>query len=566
MSSKFTRKDAVILAIIMLIYSVIAFANLGDISAPETFWENEAGKEITIELKEIYNIEKVNIYNGRLSSDEKHHTLQVVRGDEATNTIEFALESVFCWTSIDINEPADKLILKASGYIGEIAIYSAGGREVMPVSVADENGNPATELTDERGIYQPDFKNGTYFDEVYHARTAYEYINGIEAYEWTHPPLGKLIIAIGIKIFGMNPFGWRVMGTIVGILMLPILYVMAKMLFKKTGYAAFATILLSFDFMHFTQTRIATIDVYATFFIMLMYLFMYKFYEENYNVCTVKKPFKYLAFAGLCFGLGVASKWTCVYAGVGLAVIFAIYMVKRFMEYRRYETEKYMENTIKVLLWCVLFFVIIPAAIYVLSYLPYAFLETNEFTFSNIWRIQKNMFNYHSGLEAEHYFSSPWYEWPLMIKPMWYHITRLPGERIMTISAFGNPAVWWIGIPATAATLYYVITDRKNSKAGWLILIGYAAQYLPWVLIGRIVFIYHYFPSVPFVVLMITYTLKKIYETAKNKKAVVLGAGVYVTVVIVLFVMFYPAISGAETDQSYIKNVLTWFDGWYIGG
>lgn len=32
-----------------------------------------------------------------------------------------------------------------------------------------------------------------YFDEVYHARTAYEYINGIYPYEITHPPLAKLL-------------------------------------------------------------------------------------------------------------------------------------------------------------------------------------------------------------------------------------------------------------------------------------------------------------------------------------------------------------------------------------
>ncbi|MBR2846931.1 MAG: phospholipid carrier-dependent glycosyltransferase [Clostridia bacterium] len=566
MSSKITRKDVIILAIMMILYSVIAFVNLGDRAAPETFWENEDGRYVTVEFAEKVDIEKINIYNGRLSSDEEIHTLQIINDDEVTCTVDFALESVFCWKSIDIKAPADKLILKVAGYIGEVTVCAANGRAAVPTAVTDENGNAVTELFDERGIYQPSFKNGTYFDEIYHARTAYEHINRIEAYEWTHPPLGKLIIAVGIKIFGMNPFGWRVMGTLVGVLMLPIMYAMAKGLFKNAAYAAFATALLSFDFMHFTQTRIATIDVYATFFIMLMYLFMYKFYEENYNVSGVKKAFKYLAFAGVCFGLGVASKWTCVYAGAGLAVIFAVYMIKRFIEYRRYKTENYIKNTIKILLWCVLFFVIIPVLIYILSYLPYAFLDTNEFTFENIWRIQKNMFSYHSELVASHDFSSKWYEWPLMTKPMWYHITRLPYDRIMTISAFGNPAIWWVGIPAVAVCLYYAVTDRKNAALPVLLLIGYAAHYLPWAFVGRIVFIYHYFPSVPFVILMITYAVKRMYERAKNKKAVVIGAEVYMLIVIALFVMFYPAISGAETTQDYVKSMLTWFNGWYIGG
>ncbi len=561
MSSKITRKDVIILAIIMLVYSMIAFINLGDSLAPETFGGNEGESTFVIELAETFDIEKVNIYNGRLSSEDENHTIQVVSGGEIVSTVDFALESVFCWESIDINAPADKLIFETNGYIGEMAIYSSDGRLVEPI---DSSG----ELFDEqdKAVYQPSFKNGTYFDEIYHARTAYEYINGIEAYEWTHPPLGKLIIAVGIKLFGMNPFGWRIMGTLAGILMLPIMYVMAKILFKKMVYAAFATFLLSFDFMHFTQTRIATIDVYATFFIMLMYLFMYKFYEENYNVAGLKNELKYLVFSGICFGFGVASKWTCVYAGAGLAIIFAIYMVKRFMEYRRYNAENYVKNTVKILLWCVLFFVVIPIGIYILSYLPYAFTEPYGFTFENIWRIQENMFNYHSKLEATHPFSSQWYEWPLMTKPIWYHITRLTENRVMSISAFGNPAIWWVGIPAATACVYYAWADRKNGRLPVLLLIGYASQYLPWTLIGRVVFIYHYFPSVPFVILMITYAVKKTYERTKNKKVVTIGVGVYIAIVLALFVMFYPTISGAETDQSYIKNVLTWFEGWYIGG
>ena len=112
----------------------------------------------------------------------------------------------------------------------------------------------------------------------------------------------------------------------------------------------------------------------------------------------IKKPFKYLAAAGVCFGLGAAVKWPCIYAGIGLAVIFAVYMVKRFIEYRRGEAEQYIGNTVKTLLWCVLFFVIVPIGIYILSYLPYAFLEPNGFTLANIWRIQKNMFDYHATL------------------------------------------------------------------------------------------------------------------------------------------------------------------------
>lgn len=65
------------------------------------------------------------------------------------------------------------------------------------------------------------YYDSAYFDEIYHPRTAWEHIRGIEPYEISHPPLGKLIMGVGIRLFGMTPFGWRFMGTLFGVGMLP---------------------------------------------------------------------------------------------------------------------------------------------------------------------------------------------------------------------------------------------------------------------------------------------------------------------------------------------------------
>lgn len=106
--------------------------------------------------------------------------------------------------------------------------------------------------------------NGTYFDEIYHGRTAYEMIHKLYCYENTHPPLGKIFIACGVLMFGMNPFGWRFMGTLFGVFMVPIIYLFAKRFFNKEWISIVTTLLFAFDFMHFVQTRIATIDVFVT--------------------------------------------------------------------------------------------------------------------------------------------------------------------------------------------------------------------------------------------------------------------------------------------------------------
>ena len=107
---------------------------------------------------------------------------------------------------------------------------------------------------------QPSWWNSTYFDEIYHARTGFEFMNGTVPYETSHPPLGKIFISWCISIFGMTPFGWRFAGAIAGILMLPGIYLLAKQLTKKTWAAFLSCILLALDCMHLTQTQIATID------------------------------------------------------------------------------------------------------------------------------------------------------------------------------------------------------------------------------------------------------------------------------------------------------------------
>ena len=95
------------------------------------------------------------------------------------------------------------------------------------------------------------WKNSAVFDEIYHPRTAYEHIIGAEPYEVSHPPLGKLIMGLGIRMFGMTPFGYRFMGTLFGVLMLPILYHLLKQLFGRTRLCFAGTLLFAFDFMHF---------------------------------------------------------------------------------------------------------------------------------------------------------------------------------------------------------------------------------------------------------------------------------------------------------------------------
>ena len=255
--------------------------------------------------------------------------------------------------------------------IHELLIYGADAEVPLPVSqiiYSNFTQNRPENLFDEqeKAVQISNYTNSTYFDEIYHVRTAYEYLQGFSPYETTHPPLGKILISVGIMLFGLNPFGWRFMGVVCGILLVPFMYLFGKKLFGRKLFAVFASLLMAFDFMHFTQSRIGTVDTFVTLFVVLSYFFMFCFYRQY--IKRDKKAFLWLLLSGICFGLGAATKWNFLYCGIGLAVFF-FYTVYLVWKKRKAERANY-KPLAKVIVSAAVFFVIIPALLYYVSYIP----------------------------------------------------------------------------------------------------------------------------------------------------------------------------------------------------
>lgn len=574
--------DIIAMIIITAVYSCVALYDLGDTHAPETEYMVSEGA-VTLDLGSEQNISKYKFFLGSYELNDNRNLKIKFTDADNNNVAEEVLTSgsVFHWEIKDITANARYITISTDSSdplsVKEFALADANGQLIKPVSASNTDGNA---LFDEQNEVpeRSNFRNGTYFDEIYHARTGYEFVHSLSVYEWTHPPLGKIFIAIGIMLFGMCPFGWRIAGTIFGIIMIPIIYIFAKKLLKKSWLTIVTCLLFTFDFMHFAQTRIATIDVYVTFFIMLMYYFMYKYYSTSFYDSSFKKGLISLALCGICMGLGIASKWTGIYAGMGLAVLFFITVFKRVREYEyaqknpKGSTDGISHNLIienfgpymkKTILWCVIFFVAVPAVIYCLSYIPY--LKAPDANgFQTIIENQNSMYAYHAKtvLGSEHPFSSRWYEWIIMKRPIWYYSGTVSDNVKEGISSFGNPLVWWLGVPAFFYMLYRVF--KKRDKNSLFLVIAYLAQLVSWIPITRLTFIYHYFPCVPFIVLMLGYSLLCIYNEAKNKKTVMYGIFGYTALVVILFVMFYPVLSGHPCNVDYAKHFLKWFNSWVL--
>ena len=549
-SKKLTKWDVVALAVIMLFYSFVSFIDLGDSLVPTTQPDMGSGDKREYITYAVLNSEaelgELLIYKGLGVCGVTVYKYENEGWQEIARAV---CKDIYEWNVIPLEGRAQTLCVSVGGdsvtELYEAAFLSADG-SLLAVNTKD------CLLFDEQELVPqlPSYQNGMYFDENYHARTAYEHIKGITPYEITHPPLGKILISVGIGLFGMNPFGWRFMGNIFGILMLAVIYVFAKRIFASTYFAFAATLFLALDFMHFTQTRIGLIDSFAVFFILLAYYFMYLYYDSGAEELPQKRALVILALCGIAFGLGIASKWIALYGGLGLAVLFTASLVRRTKE---------GEKPQRTCMWCLLFFIAVPFVIYFASYIPYYTAEPEVSAWKIFWDNQKYMLAYHGGLETQHDFESVWYTWPLVYRPIWYYGSKeLAYEGLCsTIVAMGNPAVWWCG----SASLLFLLFKPKKQRSELFIIAGALSQYIPWAFISRSTFIYHFFASVPFIILALTATLKMLAERFKPCKAM---APALLVTALVLFVLFYPVISGCVADRGYVLQLLTWFDSWKL--
>ena len=491
----------------------------------------------------------------------------------------------------------------------ETLFRDAEGRP-LAVTVEGPAGRDASALVDEPDTLEgePGWYNGMYFDEIYHARTAYEHLHGLQPYEISHPPLGKVLMSWGIAAFGMTPFGWRFAGASCGVLMLPGMYLLGRLLFAKRRYALLACLALALDTLHFTQTRIATIDSFVVLFIIWAVYFMLRWFYADFFGKKLGRTLVPLALSGACMGLAVASKWTGCFAGVGLAAIFFLGVGRRWRAAgeaaalppaRRdglaaVAAEQGKKRLLITVASCLIFFVLIPAGIYWCAYIPY-FAPSGGVSLARIVDAAKTMLWYHGqpGLGMDHRYYAPWYRWPLSEVPMCYAVPRyVPQGYAYVIWAFGNYAVWWTGFAALLAVVYAwarhqalpvlcrgfrervfplaPLGERDARPA--LLLICFGAQFLPWTLVPRGTYIYHYFPSLPFIILCTAYVLEQLggWYTARagqrdaalaEKRAgrvSLLAVGAYLLLAAAFFIAFYPLASGALAPTIWL-SALNWF-------
>jgi len=359
-----------------------------------------------------------------------------------------------------------------------------------------------------------------YFDEIYYARTAREYLLGQPIYEWTHPPLSKLLIAAGIRAFGFTPWGWRVASALSGTVLTAVLYALGRYALcdphKGVLLAFFGTV----EPFFLVESRIAKPEIFLLLFLTGAYAAWWAGFRRRRLLC--------FALAGLLAGAAAATKWTGA-ASVGVLVLMTA------LAWRRGELERLAGPAMAALL-------LLPAIPYTLSYLPHLLRGS---TLLDLVRLHADMYRYHSTLVATHPYTSPWWSWPLLLRPMWYYY-EAKGGLMAGVFVVGNPALWWAILPALAFVAWRAVHKRRLGDL--FVLTGFALSYLPYTVIGRLLFIYHMLPTLPFAYLAIASGL----EGIRNRWGAE-WAHVYLGAAAGLFVYYLPILTAYPVPATWLR-------------
>jgi dolichyl-phosphate-mannose--protein O-mannosyl transferase len=390
------------------------------------------------------------------------------------------------------------------------------------------------------------------FDEVYHAKTALQYLQGAPPVEWVHPPTAKLIIAIGVWAFGYESWAWRLLPALAGIALAPVFYLLARAAVSRERAALIASVLLLCDGVYLVQSRIAMTNIFAVLFqISSAALILHA-------VRRPRLPAVLMAAAGLTLGLALSTRWTSLWAWGFLGLVVLIARGRRLISVRE-------------IALVYLAFVALPVLVYVASYIPWAIQQRHDLgsvkglytAVFELWRLQKAIWRYHADLRATHPYFSAWYTWPWLYRPTWYYFLQ-QGGWVRGIVAIGNPALWWASVPIT---LWALISGARHRD--WRRLFaagGFLLLYLPWGISPRTLNYSHYlFEAIPYACLALGLLLDRTWD---DPDAGWFARG-YVWLCVALFFFFYPFLAALPVPEGWYYYRLidgvrpwTWFTTW----
>ena len=397
---------------------------------------------------------------------------------------------------------------------------------------------------------------GLVFDEVYYvdgARDLLKYgveVSGSDPEFIVHPPVGKWLIASGIKLFGDNEFGWRFASAVFGTLLILLFARLVHVLFYSPLLSALAAALMALDGLLLVHSRTALLDLFLTFFTLLGVLL----WHRNRHI-----------WAGIAFGLAIGCKWSAIYfvAIIGLVAVYRILIAHDIRKTLKPIAAKFAQ------------YGLLPVFVYTLTWAGWFMSDrgwsrqSSKNPLSSWIHYHSEMLNFHTGLTDTHpYQANPW-SWLIMGRPTSFFYDSPKGcsaeNCAQEVLALGTPLLWWVGSIAIAVVVGYWIKSLINHRidnAANLVVLGLAAGYLPWFAMQqRTVFTFYAIIIEPFLILAIIYCAKLLLASGLKPVVSQSIVGSVIALIVVCFLYFIPLFTGQIiTYEDW--NLRMWFKSW----
>ncbi len=374
-----------------------------------------------------------------------------------------------------------------------------------------------------------------YWDEKFHVTSAQKYLNNFH-FNQAHPPLGKMLIALGEIIVDANPpeidarfvdiliirkqgpdfqmRGYRLIPMILAWLLTPITFIIFFLILRNKILAALLSFVIIFDTGQISMLKAAVLEsplIFSTAFAILAFLVIPKY---------VKNRWKF-AFWSFLLGSAIGAAFATKFTGLFLILLAPLLLFHLWPNWKKW---------LSAFAYIFAGFVIVTAGIWQLHFslgtnvnsaLPNEGYHTNLHEYREILDQGKNpsilmfptiladsfkyMYENHTNkgslnLCTLHYGASPWIFWPFGAESIHFLTARSKEGLGKYMYLQTNPAVWWTATLSVfisiALLLSFIFMGQKLRKPK--LMISFLILYLGYMLaisqISRPMFLYHYFP------------------------------------------------------------------------
>jgi dolichyl-phosphate-mannose--protein O-mannosyl transferase len=366
-----------------------------------------------------------------------------------------------------------------------------------------------------------------YFDEVYFVPSARDLLSGNGLGEVTHPPLAKELMALSIWLFGDSPLSWRLPSMASGSALVGIIFMLMRVLGASRAAAVVCAVLVAVDGLCLTQARVGTLNAPSVAF------------GCGALLCALRgRPF----VAGALLGGATA----CKFIGLGFLPLVVWCLFRESADRcGRYEAVKVVLKSSAIAMLIYL------GALGISGWLGHA-------TLAELMSYQREIFSHHLfDANLPHRYQSPWWTWPLSIRPIWYGYEELGGSGLVrAIFCIANPVSSVVVGLGVVMLLVRILRRQKVSLGESLAVSGYVLQFLPWALSPRTTMYHYYYPALVFGLLLFCLEIDRLRSGWRQGVMVVCTA-----LAIGMFMYWYPLWTALPMSyESYRARV--WFKEW----